>query len=230
MSGLGSRGMLPALFMACVILMSLAAGISSAQDTNNPGIGVDNDGPSFISTSITETDTNKYVNVQVRDLNGWDDIFSINVTVLDGRGNPICSVSYMQYPNLVSTSVAAIIWNETAGGFFDEAGSSWNIIPVLPWNTGNTTNIGLSVNFAFEKFSGDRIQILVLDRGLLTCATDGPFSAEYTPAPEWENVAIPISLSSVVAVFAAGFLVYRRFKNNKVARAVEASQAASGEE
>lgn len=226
MSGSGSKGILLALLVASVILISV--GISSAQ--NNPGIGVDNDGPSFISTSITETDTNKYVNVQVRDLNGWDDIFSINVTVFDDRDNPICSVSYMQYPNLVSTTVAAIIWNETAGGFFDEAGSSWNIIPVLPWNTGNTTNIGLSVNFAFEKFSGDRIQILVLDTGLLTCATDGPFSAEYTPAPEWENVAIPISLSTTIGITSAAFMAYRRFKNNKVARAVEASQTASGEE
>ncbi|MDO9537345.1 MAG: hypothetical protein Q7J68_03395 [Thermoplasmata archaeon] len=211
-----------------LLLVVIEAGFSTAQ---TGGIGVDNDGPSFMDISILEVDDVTFVNVEIRDLNGWNDIFSINVTIFDGQDRPISQVNYMQYTNLGSTSVATIIWNETVGTYLDGTQSTWTPIPVAPWNPENAVmEIGLRVSFAFHKFSGQSINILGMDKGQLTCEYTGPFSAEYTPAPEWENVAIPISLSTLIAIGAAGILVYRRFKNNKLARAVEASHASSGEE
>ena len=216
-------------FTAVLILGILPTAL--AQQGNTGGIGVDNDGPSFIDVSITEDNYYKYVDVQVRDLNGWNDIFSVNVTIM-GTGESILSqVCYMQYPSLSSTTVATIIWNRTAGDQFVEAASGWALLAVPPWNPDNAVmEIGLRVSFAFNKFSGDKVNIFVMDKGMLTCEVDVPFSAEYIPAPEWENVAIPISLSTIVAVAAAGFMAYRRFKNNKLAKAVEASHMASAEE
>jgi hypothetical protein len=217
------------LFMISLLLVvCLQAGLSSAQQG---GIGVDNDGPSFMNTAIIETDTVNFVNVEIRDLNGYYDIFSINVTIFDNQGGILSQVCYMQYPNLVSTSVMAIIWNETVGNYLDETQSTWLPIPVAPWNPeNNDVEIGLRVSFAFQKFSGNNITILGMDKDLFTCEQTSPFSAEYTPAPAWENVAVPISLSTFVAVGAAGFMAYRRFKNNKLARKVEASHSASGED
>jgi hypothetical protein len=211
-------------------LLTLQAGLVRAQQG---GIGVDNDGPSFTDITITEDDTSTYVNVDIRDLNGWNDIFSINVTVFDNQDRPLARVNYMQYLSLAQsqTSVASIIWNETAGSYLDRTRSTWLPIAVAPWNPDNAlVEIGLRVSFAFQKFSGDHINILAMDRGELICEYNGPFSAEYTPAPVFEDVAIPITLSGVTALAAALFMVYRRFQNNKLARAVEARHAASGEE
>lgn len=216
------------LIITFLIAIYLQAGLSSAQQG---GIGVDNDGPSFMNTAIIETDTVNFVNVEIRDLNGYNDIFSINVTIFDNQGGILSQVCYMQYPNLVSTSVMVIIWNETVGNYLDEPQSTWVPVAVAPWNPDNAVmEIGLRVSFAFQKFSGNNITILGMDKGQLTCEQTSPFSAEYTPAPAWENVAVPISLSSFIAVGAAGFMVYRRFKNNKLARKVEASHSASGED
>ncbi len=215
---------------ALVFIVSLIASLGYPTVMAQGIIGVENDPPSFIGLTIEETELYKYVDVQVRDLNGWNDIFSINVTVMGSSGNIISQVCYMQYPNLASTSVAAIIWNETVGDYLVEPPeSAWTTMPVSQWNPEYAAmDIGLRVIFAFSKFSGDTVNILVMDKGQLTCEVNTVFSSEYTPAPKWRNVAIPISLSSIIAVGAAGFMVYRRFKNNKLARAVEASHAASG--
>jgi hypothetical protein len=216
--------------LTAVLLLVLIAhpGTTRAQQ---PGIGVDNDGPSFMDISIIETDTLTFINVEVRDLNGWNDLFSINVTVLDNQNRPISSVSYMQYSSLSSTSVATINWNQTVGNYLDRTQSTWLPIPVSPWNPENAiVEIGLRVSFAFQKFSGQTINILAMDRGQLTCEHNGPFSAEYTPSPIFGNVAIPIGLSTVIAAVAAVFMAYRRHSNNKLARAVEASHIDSGDD
>lgn len=216
-----------AIISLLLITLCLQAGHSYAQQG---GIGVDNDGPSFMQIAIIETDTVNFVNVEIRDLNGWNNIFSINITILDNQERILSQVSYMQYPSLSSTSVAAIIWNETVGNYLDETQSTWVPIAVAPWNPDNAVmEIGLRVSFAIQKFSGNEITILGMDKGQLTCEYNGPFSAEYTPAPAWENVAVPVSLSTTIAVGGAVFMAYRRFKNNKLARAVEASHS-SGED
>jgi hypothetical protein len=216
------------IIAALLLTLCLVSGFSSAQQG---GIGVDNDGPSYIDIALVETDTLNYVNVEVRDLNGWNDIFSINVTITGNQNEIISQICYMQYPKLGSTTVAAIKWNQTVGDYLVESLCSWVPIPVAPWNPDNAVmEIGLRVSFALQKFSGQNVNILAMDKGQLTCEYNGPFSAEYTPAPTFDSVAVPIGLSAIVAVLTAVFVVYRRFNNNKLARAVEASHAASGED
>ena len=227
-SALNINRCLSVIFSFLIVALILHTGTARAQ---TPGVGVDNDGPSFMDISISETDEVIYVNVEVRDLNGWNDIFSINVTIFDNQDRPISRVSYMQYSSLDSTSVATILWNETAGSYLDRTRSTWMPIPVAPWNPENArVEIGLRVSFAFQKFSGQTINILAMDRGMLTCEYSGPFSAEYTPAPVFEDVAIPITLSSVMASVAALLMVFRRHTNNKLARAVETAHAPPGED
>ena len=225
----GFKRGLPAI-LACILLAtSLYSGIASAQQG---GIGVDNDGPSFIDISVSEDQTYKFVRVELRDLNGWNDIFSINVTVFDAEDRALSQVRYMLYPNLNETAVVVMDWVETSGSYFVEAASGWASFEVAPWYVPENAimNIGLRVTFAFQKFSGERISIQAMDVGELTCMYTGPFSADYTPAPVWEDVVVPIGLSTSVAATAALLLVYRRFKNNKLARAVEANHTGSGEE
>ena len=67
-------------------------------------IGVDNDGPSFTEISIKEVDEVIYVTVGVRDLNGFSNIFSVNVTVYDEVGGVISRVNFSQYSSFNSST------------------------------------------------------------------------------------------------------------------------------
>jgi hypothetical protein len=189
-------------------------------------IGVDNDGPSFTEISIKEVDEVIYVTVGVRDLNGFSNIFSVNVTVYDEVGGVISRVNFSQYSSFNSSTYFPKFTQEE-GQYLNSVYSTSTPVPIAPWNYENTeTEIGLLVVFAFEKFAGNSITIVCTDMGAvpLSCEHAGPFSAEYTPPPKFGSVAIPISLSAIIAGGSAMFMVHRRLKNNQLARAVEATQ------
>ena len=173
-----------------------------------------------------EVDEVIYVTVIVRDLNGFNNIFSVNVVVFDEQDRIISSVNFSQYSEFNGTTYFPRFAQEE-GQYLNSDYSTSAPVPIAPWNYENTdTEIGLQVVFAFNKFAGDSISIVCTDMGEipLSCEHSGPFSAEYTPPPAFDDVAIPISLSTAIATAGALFMVYRRFKNNKLARAVESSE------
>lgn len=194
--------------------------------TASAQVGVDNDGPSFTDIIIKEVDEVIVVDIGVRDLNGWSNIFSINVTVYDDQSRVICQVNFTQYDSLTSDTMLPQ-YEQIVGSYLDRETSTYTYLEIAPWNPDNTdVPIGLNVIFGFDKFAGDSIRIVCMDKAEnpLTCEYSGPFSAEFTPPPSFgDNVAIPISLSTVIAAGGALFLVYRRTKNNQLARAVESN-------
>jgi len=209
-----------------VLTMALLISISHVATAQ---IGVDNDGPSFTDITIEEVDEVIYVDVGVRDLNGWTNIFAINVTIYDEQSRPISQVNFTLYSNMSSDVLFGQFYQDKRfGEYLNGEYSTFTYVEIAPWNPENTeVPIGLNVRFAYDKFAGDSIKILCIDKAEvpLTCDYYGPFSAEFTPPPVFgDNVAIPISLSSVIAASGALFMVYRRFKNNKLARAVESSE------
>ncbi len=224
-----SRKLFHSIFISSVLALAILISLSQFAYAQSGGIGVGNDGPSFTEISIEEVDEVIFVDVIVRDLNGWNDIFSINVTVFDEQGGIINRVNFTQYANL-TTDVLFGQFNQDKryGDYLNGEFSTSTYVEISPWNPENTlVPIGLSVRFAYNKFAGDSITIICTDMGEipLSCEHSGPFSAEYTPPPSFgDNVAIPISLSSAIAAAGALFMVYRRFKNNKLARAVESSE------
>ena len=193
--------------------------IASAQ------VGVDNDGPSFTDIVIEEVDDVIFVEVCVRDLNGWSNIFSINVTVYDDQSRIICQVNFTQYDSLASETMIRQ-FDQVVGSYLNSEMSTSVPVEIAPWNPDNTeVPIGLNVIFGFNKFAGDSITIVCMDKAdaPLTCEYSGPFSADFTPPPAFDDVAIPISLSAVIAAGGALFMIYRRMKNNQLARAVESN-------
>ncbi len=219
-----SRKLFHSIFISLVIALAILImlpQLASAQ------IGVDNDGPSFTEISIEEVDEVIFVTVIVRDLNGFNNIFSVDVTVFDEYDGVITRVNFSQYSEFNSTTYFPRFTQEE-GQHLNSDYSTSAPIAIAPWNPEHAdTEIGLEVIFAFDKFAGDSITILCTDMGEipLTCEHSGPFSAKYTPPPVFgDNLAIPISLSSAIAAAGAIFMVYRRFKNNKLARAVEVSE------
>ena len=223
-----SRKLMQSIFISSVLVLAILIMLphfTSAQS----GIGVDNDGPSFTEISIVEVDDVIFVDVIVRDLNGWNNIYSINVTVYDEQSRIISRVNFTQYANL-TTDILFAQFNQDKryGEYLNGEFSTSTYVEISPWNPDNTViPIGLSVRFAYNKFAGNTIEILCTDKAEnpLSCDYSGPFSAEYTPPSVFgDNVAIPISLSGVIAALGALFMAYRRFKNNKLARAVEASE------
>ena len=222
-----SLKILHSIIIISVLALALAGSIADTVTAQTGGIGVGNDGPSFTGISIEEVDEVIFVSVVVRDLNGFNDIFSVNVTIYGEQGDIISRVNFSQYSEFNSSTYFPR-FDQEVGNYLNSEYSTSSPVPIAPWNYENTdTEIGLEVIFAFNKFSGDSITILCTDMGEvpLTCEHSGPFSAEYTPPPAFgSNVAIPISLSGAIAAAGALFMVYRRLKNNKLARAVEASE------
>ena len=218
-----SRKILHSLFITSVLMLAILISLSQFASAQ---IGVDNDGPSFTEISIEEVDEVIFVTVGVRDLNGFSNIFSINVTIYDEHGGIISRVNFSQYSSFDSSTYFPRFTQEE-GQYLNSDYSTSAPVPIAPWNYENTdTEIGLNAVFAFDKFAGDSITIVCTDMGEipLRCMHSGPFSAEYTPPPKFDDVTIPISLSSGIAAAGAIFMVYRRFKNNQLARAVEASE------
>ena len=100
------------------------------------------------------------------------------------------------------------------------------------------------MTFAFQSFQGERITIVALDRGervdpsdltnermnLLSCEFEAPFSADFTPRSIVSNYLVPLSLSFIIAMVAAVIMTVRRFYSNKLAKAIEAKEAAAAED
>ena len=210
--------------LVSVLTLALLLTISQIASAQG-GVGVDNDGPSFTDIVIEEVDEVIFVDVGVRDLNGWSNIFSINVTVYDDQSRIICQVNFTQYDSLTSDTMLPQ-YEQVVGSYLNRESSTYTYMEIAPWNPDNTeVPIGLNVIFGFNKFAGDSITIVCMDKAdaPLTCEYSGPFSADFTPPPAFDDVAIPISLSAVIAAGGALFMIYRRMKNNQLARAVESN-------
>ena len=220
-----SRKIFHSIFISSIIALAILLSLSQFASAD---IGVDNDGPSFTKISIVEVDEVIFVTVVVRDLNGFNDIFSVNVTVYDDLGGIINRVNFSQYSNFNSSSYFPRFTQEE-GQHLSIDYSTSKPVEIAPWTVPDNADkdIGLEVTFAFNKFAGESITIVCTDMGEipLTCEHSGPFSAEYTPPPVFgDDVTIPISLSAIIAAVGAFIMVNRRYNNNKLARAVEASE------
>ena len=194
--------------------------IASAQ------VGVFNTPPAFTDITIEEVEDVIYVDVGIRDLNGWTSIFAVNVTVYDEQSRIINKVNFTLYNNLTSEVLfGQFNQDKRYGEHLNGDSSTFTYLEISPWNPDHADGpVGLNVRFAYNKFAGDSIEILCMDKAEipLTCEYSGPFSAEFTPPPSFgDNVAIPISLSAVIASGGALFMIYKRMKTNQLARAVE---------
>ncbi len=226
------------MLIVAVILLSFLS-MQSPRVSSQGSVGVDNDGPSFINVSVVDDVDRIFVHVALRDLNGWDDIYLVNLTVLDDRNRPISQVLYRQYAS-PSEVTPVIEWVEIEGSYLDREYSVWEAVPVYPWNPWAAKYIGLNVTFAFQSFPGERITIVALDKGervdpldqtnerknLVSCEFESPFSADYTPRALVSNFVVPLALSLIIAMVAAVIMTVRRFYNNKLAKAIEAKEAA----
>jgi hypothetical protein len=181
-----------------------------------------------------------FVHVALRDLNGWDNIFLVNVTVMDAADHPISQVIYRQYRNPTDTT-PVIEWDEIEGTNLNRDEISWRAVEIYPWNPDYVKLIGLNVSFAFTSFPGDTISVIAMDKGtfdevsgqnvnFLSCEYHGPFSAEFAQPPIVSNYVVPLSISIFLALAVAAFMTLRRHYSNKLAKAIETKEAAAAED
>lgn len=235
---LGRKGR--SLLIAAALILSFMTYQSGLVSSQGGSVGVDNDGPSFTNVTIVEKNDHIYVHISLRDLNGWNDIYMINLTVFDNNDNIICHVVYRQYDSPSETGIALPQWDEFVGDYLDRQYSVIEFVPVYPWNPWAATEIGLNVTFAFNSFPGDTIRIVATDRGerldpndeinertnLLSCEFIGPFSAEFSVPPIIDNYVVPLAISFIVALIGAVIMTVRRHYSNKLAKTIEAKEAA----
>lgn len=217
------------VFVALIVALTIGSGFVKSQGQG--AVGVANDGPSFVNIEIEEVSDIIFVHIALRDLNGWDDIYLVNVTVMDNLKRPISQVIYRQYRDPAATT-PVIEWEEIVGDQLITEQSSWQAVEVFPWTIPDVSlkEIGLNVSFAFTTFPGDTISIVAWDKGLLNCESLGPFSAEFEPAPLMDSYVVPLSASLLIALASAAFMTLRRHYSNKLAKAIESKEAAAAED
>lgn len=155
--------------LVCITIV-LLSGTAFAQ------AGVANDSPSWINIDVEHADDIVFVHLAIKDLNGWDDIYMIQVNVTDNYDYPLSQVIFRLYQDITSTTLL-IEWEEIVGSHLVREQSSWMAVDVYPWTTPDVSlkEVGLNVTFAFNAFSGDKISVTALDKGLASCEYVGPF-------------------------------------------------------
>jgi len=211
------------LLLAAVLALAMVS-----QDVGGTGVGVWNSPPTFVSMSIPDTDTEIAVVINVSDYNGWADIYMVVLTVKDDAGAVVQEVVYKQYPANTS-SVRVDTFEETAGSFMKPknpedpySGCRVRRFSGVGWFEDNTTQ---EVTFLFHPFAGSTIDVLMEDSKGLTSFHEGPFTDRFKdvlppPPPVFDNPAVPVTISTMVAAVGAAVAVTGRMKSNKMARMV----------
>lgn len=163
-----------------VIILILVLSLPMSHNALGQGVGVANDTPSFDHISIVRNNGLVYVSMIVKDLNGWEDIYNITLTITDKSGEIVSEIVYSQYSNLTATS-PSVEWHELTGTYLNRELSDWEPREISPWNPENAvTPVGLDVSFVLGDVSGDYIIIKVMNRPILnspesSCEHVGPF-------------------------------------------------------
>lgn len=205
-------------------VMLLFSSLSTVYGAN---MSVYNDPPSFVEVKIIDSGERIQIVVDVKDMNGWEDIRKVYVNTTDSKGNIVESALFTQ--KKVPDSYRKLLY--TYYNFSNIIGNS-----LLPdesiANASNPPNVGPSspdwfkavherINFVFKPFSAYYVHITAFDRKMNRCEYSGPFSSEYQEPPMIENPVVPLGISLVIAsATGAGVYVHRRH-SNKMAQLVE---------
>ena len=171
------------------ITIAILANVVLELQTVTAQIDTMNDEPSWINIDTIDLPDEIIINVSIRDLNGWEDIYNVTLKVLDANGTEKYVIIYSQYQDLNSTTMI-IEWIETTGNYLIRSQCDWNPADVSPWNPDNAvTPVGLNISFVLTPFYGHSIQIIAVDRDLATCefTSSFPFYSDNDDLPDdWE--------------------------------------------
>lgn len=209
-----------AVLVSLVIVISiLLPGLSKAD------LGVSNDPPAWVDIEISEDDEYIYVNLAVKDLNGWSNVYNATVTVFDGRGDVVTIMTFSQYRALNSTTPGEY-WDESVGDYLNPDLSYSLPVEIPPWNWQNAIEeVGLNITFVLTPFPGDTVHIEIRDKALALSEYTGPFSAEYDIPPYFgNNYVYPVSISAIAATIVAVIFTIRRHYSNKLALTIQARE------
>lgn len=205
-------------FFATLILFS---SLSSVYGAN---MSVYNDPPSFVEIKIIDSGERIQVIVDVKDMNGWEDILKVYVNATDSKGNIVESALFTQK---VTYSYRKLLY--TNYSFSNIIGNS-----LLPdesiANASNPANlrgpdwfkaVHERINFIFKPFSAYYVHVTAFDKKMKKCEYSGPFSSEYQEPPMIENPVVPLGISLVIAAAAGAGLYVHRKHSNKMAQLAE---------
>ncbi|MCK5309823.1 MAG: hypothetical protein KAJ64_04175 [Thermoplasmata archaeon] len=197
---------------AVLLIVSIIACVSLAMSV--PGqISVANDGPSFVEISIEDFGDMVKVEILIRDLNGWDDIDTVSLKVLDAGGNEISHIALEMYNNPQNPDNLRIEFEEYTGTYLNRDECDFSPTDISPWNPDNTDiSIGLNVVFSLMPLEGETIIIEVADTEGETATYEAPMNLNYVSPDDGividENlmilVVIILMLGAIIVVLVLG--------------------------
>lgn len=209
-------------FSTLVLALSVLLLIPSLSLGAGTGVGVFNSPPTFVDLSIIDHVDRVGIYVSISDYNGWDDIASVNVRIVDAKDRLISNMTYYQYNSDGSRT----------DSFVDNLGDY--LIPPDPahpsttsyvqryhgvgWFEDNTTQ---RMVFMIQPLNGAIINVTAYDRDGASCSFEGPFSAQYSEPPVINNITVAVGISLITAAAVSSYALYGRRESNKMARRIE---------
>ncbi len=207
------RILLILILIAVLVLNSTA----SAQNAGG-GVGVLNTPPTFVSIDITEIDDHYHIEAVVSDYNGRNDIYSLDVNIIDANNNMISNFSYYQWDSTDRTTASRI------DSFVDHEGDylvreECNIERYVGsnWFMENTT---ITVRFVVRPLDGKTITIRAHDFRMEEAYYEGPVTSKIAVQPIIQGRAIPIIVSVITAGIGTGAVIFDRRNKNVLAQTV----------
>ena len=188
-------------------------------------ISIYNIPPSFVAVKILDSEERILVIAEVRDMNGFEDIFRVYLNATDSRGNVVESAFYSQYATNTSTSPRDR-FGEQSGNYLMVLESNVTRFHYTPQTDGGWGPDWINATyqriiFVFKPFSAYRIHIEAFDKKMAKCEYSGPFSSKYEEPPLIEDPVVPLGLSLVIAAGTGAALYVKRRQSNKMAKLVE---------
>ncbi len=205
-----------------VITLSAVLLIPSLSLGAGTGVGVFNSPPTFVGLSIIDHVDRVGIYVSISDYNGWDDVASVNVRIVDAKDRLISNMTYYQY-NAAGVRVDSFVDN--LGDYLippdtnhPSTTSSVQRFKGVGWFEDNTTQ---KMVFMVQPLNGAIINITAYDRDGASCSFEGPFSAQYSEPPIINNITIAVGISLIIAAAVSSYLFYGRRLSNSMARKIE---------
>ena len=189
-----------ALFIASIIACTFLAMPVPGQ------VSVANDGPSFVDISIEDIGDMVKVEVLIRDLNGWEDIDTVTLKVLDTHGAEISHIVLeMHYSH--DPYILQIRFEELTGSYLNLEETECTYAEIPPWNPDNTDiPIGLDVEFVLLPLEGDTIFIEVADMEGETATYESPMDLNFESQEE-ESIFGETALILIIIIMMLAIII-----------------------
>lgn len=187
-------------------------------------VGVENVPPSFIDLRVEKTNESIWVHLWLSDYNNWITIYYVNITISDEQNNTLSKVEYRQHDKTDNLAVKDTFTNIEGNSL--DLSRTYGKKPnpergISRYPAFYYENCTMIISFAYSPIPhAAKMHLIAYDVNMTYCELYSSFPGVALP-PLVQNAVIPLFISALVAAIVTTFVVWTRYKSNKMAQAVE---------